>query len=329
MMETEQDGRAPGQQHRAPTMQGVLLGTPEVMTPYIAAFAQVAPHIRLALPQDVVDPEAVTLALAWDPGADDFRPYPNLRLVSSIAAGVNGILASESLPGDVPLMRIAGESQAQMMAGFVTWHVLWHHRRFGDYLANQRQRHWQRLPMRDASDVRIGLLGAGKMGSAVARALMALDYDVAIYSRSGRNLPAGAEGFSSTDGLERLAARSDILINLLPLTAETRGILNAELFARMPESAALIHVGRGEHLIEADLLAALQRGRLGGASLDVFAVEPLPQDHPFWHHEKIVITPHDACDSTPNQVAQEVSEAMQRLDDDLLPTSVVDREAGY
>lgn len=310
-------------------MQGVLLGTPEVMTPYIAAFAQVAPHIRLALPQDVVDPEAVTLALAWDPGADDFRPYPNLRLVSSIAAGVNGILASESLPGDVPLMRIAGESQAQMMAGFVTWHVLWHHRRFGDYLANQRQRHWQRLPMRDASDVRIGLLGAGKMGSAVARALMALDYDVAIYSRSGRNLPAGAEGFSSTDGLERLAARSDILINLLPLTAETRGILNAELFARMPESAALIHVGRGEHLIEADLLAALQRGRLGGASLDVFAVEPLPQDHPFWHHEKIVITPHDACDSTPNQVAQEVSEAMQRLDDDLLPTSVVDREAGY
>ncbi|OLO04586.1 glyoxylate/hydroxypyruvate reductase A [Salinicola socius] len=310
-------------------MQGVLLGTPEVMTPYIEAFAQVAPHIRLALPQDVVDPEAVTLALAWDPGAEDFLPYPNLRLVSSIAAGVNGILASESLPGDVPLMRIAGESQAQMMAGFVTWHVLWHHRRFGDYLANQRQRHWQRLPMRDASDVRIGLLGAGKMGSAVARALMALDYDVAIYSRSGRNLPAGAEGFSSTDGLERLAARSDILINLLPLTAETRGILNAELFARMPESAALIHVGRGEHLIEADLLAALQSGRLGGASLDVFAVEPLPQDHPFWHHEKIVITPHDACDSTPNQVAQEVSEAMQRLDDDLLPTSVVDREAGY
>lgn len=310
-------------------MQGVLLGSPEVMTPYIEAFAQVAPHIRLALPQDVVDPEAVTLALAWDPGADDFRPYPNLRLVSSIAAGVNGILASPSLPGNVPLMRIAGESQAQMMAGFVTWHVLWHHRRFGDYLANQRQRHWQRLPKRDAAEVRVGLLGAGKMGGAVARALMALGYDVAIHSRRGRNLPAGVEGFSGTDGLERLAARSDILINLLPLTTETRGILNAELFSRLPSGAALIHVGRGEHLIEADLLAALENGQLSAASLDVFAIEPLPQDHPFWHHERIVVTPHDACDSTPNQVAHEVTEAMQRLDDGLLPASVVDRHAGY
>ncbi|NRB55218.1 MAG: glyoxylate/hydroxypyruvate reductase A [Salinicola sp.] len=313
----------------ARTIQGVLLGSPEIMRDYIAAFERTAPHIRLALPQEVVDPEAVTLALAWDPGADDFRPYPNLRLVSSIAAGVNGILASPSLPSDVPLMRIAGESQAQMMAGFVTWHVLWHHRRFGDYLANQRQRHWQRLPKRDASDVRIGLLGAGKMGGAVARALTALDYDVAIHSRSGRNLPAGVEGFSGTDGLAQLAARSDILINLLPLTAETRGILNAELFSRLPSGAALVHVGRGEHLIEADLLAALENGQLSAASLDVFAIEPLPQDHPFWHHQRIVITPHDACDSTPNQVAQEVAEAMARVDDGQLPASVVDRHAGY
>ena len=313
----------------ARTIQGVLLGSPEIMRDYIDAFERTAPYIQLALPQDVTDPDAVTLALAWDPGADDFRPYPNLRLVSSIAAGVNGILASPSLPRDVPLMRIAGESQAQMMAGFVTWHVLWHHRRFGDYLANQRQRHWQRLPKRDASDVRIGLLGAGKMGGAVARALMALDYDVAIHSRSGRNLPAGVEGFSGTDGLERLVARSDILINLLPLTAETRGILNAELFSRLPEGAALIHVGRGEHLIEADLLAALDSGRLCGASLDVFAIEPLPADHVFWHHDRIVVTPHDACDSTPTQVAHEVAEAMQRLYDGLLPASVVDREAGY
>jgi glyoxylate/hydroxypyruvate reductase A len=308
---------------------GVLLGSPEIMTDYIAAFEQATPHIRLALPQDVADPEAIAFALAWDPGAEDFRPYPNLRLVSSIAAGVNGILASASLPGDVPLMRIAGESQAQMMAGFVTWHVLWHHRRFGDYFAHQRQAHWERLPKRDASEVRVGLLGAGKMGGAVARALKALDYDVAIYSRSGRNLPEGVAGFSGDGGLDRLAARSEILINLLPLTPETRGILNAELFARMPEGAVLIHVGRGEHLIEADLFAALDGGRLSAASLDVFAIEPLPQDHPFWNHEKIVVTPHDACDSTPTQVAHEVAKAMKRLDSGRLPTSVVDRHAGY
>ncbi|WP_110693046.1 2-hydroxyacid dehydrogenase [Salinicola halophyticus] len=308
---------------------GVLLGSPEIMTEYIAAFEQATPQFHLALPQDVADPEAVTFALAWDPGADDFRPYPNLRLVSSIAAGVNGILASASLPGDVPLMRIAGESQSQMMAGFVTWHVLWHHRRFGEYLAHQRQAYWERLPKRDASDVRVGLLGAGKMGGAVARALKALDYDVAIHSRSGRNLPVGITGFSGDEGLAQLAARSEILINLLPLTPETRGILNAELFTRLPTGAVLIHVGRGEQLIEADLLAALDSGQLSAASLDVFAVEPLPTDHVFWRHDRIVVTPHDACDSTPTQVAHEVAEAMARLDDGQLPASVVDRHAGY
>ncbi|WP_129141698.1 2-hydroxyacid dehydrogenase [Modicisalibacter coralii] len=310
-------------------IHGVLLGSPEIMTTYIAAFEQVAPQCRLALPDAVTEPESVTFALAWDPGPDDFRAYPNLRLVSSIAAGVNGILASPSLPSDVPLMRIAGESQAQMMAGFVTWHVLWHHRRFGDYLSHQRQRHWERLPKRDAADVRVGLLGAGRMGGAVARALVALDYDLAIYSRSGRNLPAGVEGFTGEAGLERLAARSDILINLLPLTAQTRGILNATLFSRLPAGAVLIHVGRGEHLIEDDLLVALDSGRLSAASLDVFAVEPLPPGHAFWRHERILVTPHDACDSTPSQVAQEVAAALRDLDAGRQPASQVDRQAGY
>ncbi|CAO1668363.1 MULTISPECIES: 2-hydroxyacid dehydrogenase [Salinicola] len=334
-MDTERSSASTGalETHEVTQSQGivlgVLLGSPEIMTEYIAAFEQVTPQFRLALPQDVADPEAITFALAWDPGAEDFRPYPNLRLVSSIAAGVNGILASASLPSDVPLMRIAGDSQAQMMAGFVTWHVLWHHRRFGDYLAHQRLAHWERLPKRYAHEIRIGLLGAGKMGSATARALKALDYDVVIYSRSGRNLPEGVAGFSGDGGLDRLAARSEILINLLPLTPETRDILNAELFSRLPSGAVLIHVGRGEHLVEADLLAALDSGQLSAASLDVFAIEPLPTDHVFWHHDRIVVTPHDACDSTPTQVAQEVAEAMARLDGGQLPISVVDRHAGY
>lgn len=330
MSKMENPGTAEGaSEPRQATVQGVLLGTPEIMTPYIAAFEQTAPHIHLALPEDVADSEAVTFALAWNPGDDDFRAYPNLRLVSSIAAGVNGILASASLPRDVPLMRIAGESQARMMAGFVTWHVLWHHRRFGDYLAHQRQAHWERFPKREARDIRVGLLGAGKMGSATARALTALDYDVAIHSRSGRNLPVGVAGFTGREGLAELASRSEILINLLPLTPETRGILNGELFSRLPPGAVLIHVGRGEHLVEADLLAALDSGQLSAASLDVFAVEPLPRDHPFWRHERIVVTPHDASDSTPTQVAREVAEALKRLDQGQSPSSLVDRQAGY
>ncbi len=313
----------------AAPVQGVLLGDPEIMATYVDAFAKHAPHIRLAFPEAIEDPASVTFALAWDPDDTAFTPFPNLRLISSIAAGVNGILASASLPADVPLMRIAGTAQGQMMAGFVTWHVLWHHRRFGDYLANQRRTHWERRPKRDARDVRVGLLGAGKMGGAVAQALLALGYDVGVYSRSGRNLPDGAEGFHGEEGLSQLAARSEILITLLPLTPETRGILNADLFARMPSGAALIHVGRGEHLIEADLLAALDSGQLSGASLDVFAVEPLPSTHAFWTHDKIVVTPHDACDSTPAQVAQEAATALAGLDVGERPASLVDRDAGY
>ncbi|GHB18439.1 2-hydroxyacid dehydrogenase [Salinicola rhizosphaerae] len=314
----------------AKPLHGVVLGTPSIMAPYLAAFEAAAPNLVLMPPEAVDDPAAIAFALAWDPDDDAFRPYPNLRLVSSIAAGVNGILASASLPGDVPLMRIAGEMQAKMMAGFVTWHVLWHHRRFGDYLANQRLSRWEHLLDRDASEIRVGLMGAGKMGGAVAESLLALGYDVAIYSRSGRNVPAGVTGFSGgREALERLAARSEILINLLPLTAQTRGILDADLFACLPRGGALIHVGRGEHLLEADLLAALDSGQLAGASLDVFAVEPLPRGHPFWRHERIVVTPHDACDSTPAQVAQEVAAALEGLDAGRLPTSLVDREAGY
>ncbi len=322
----------PGGAGNTPTttpVQGVLLGDPEIMTAYIEAFARYAPQVRLALPEAIKEPEAVTFALAWYPDDTAFEAYPNLRLVSSIAAGVNGILDNPSLPASVPLMRIAGEAQGQMMAGFVAWHVLWHHRRFGEYLANQRRRQWERLPKRDAAEVRVGLLGAGKMGGAVAQALLALGYDVAIYSRSGRNLPAGVEGFSGEAGLGDLAARSEILVTLLPLTPQTRGILNAALFARLPEGAALIHVGRGEHLIEADLLAALDSGQLAGASLDVFATEPLPPTHPFWTHEKITVTPHDACDSTPPQVAQEVAAALAGLEAGQLPVSLVDRDAGY
>ncbi|MFC0266886.1 2-hydroxyacid dehydrogenase [Kushneria aurantia] len=312
-----------------PSRQGVLLGSRDIMTPYIEAFEQIAPHLRLAFPEQIADPEAVSFALAWDPDDEAFRRFTQLRLISSIAAGVNGILASRSLPQEVPLMRIAGESQALMMAGFVSWHVLWHHRRFGDYLARQRAACWQRQAKRAPDDIRIGLLGVGTMGTAVARALLALGYKVECHSRSGRSPLADMQCWQGGAGLAALAERSEILINLLPLTAETHNLLDAALFDRMPRGAALIHVGRGEQLVEADLLAALDSGQLSGASLDVFAVEPLPREHPFWRHDRIVVTPHDACDSTPSQVAREVATALRRLDAGQLPATLVDRQAGY
>jgi glyoxylate/hydroxypyruvate reductase A len=281
---------------------------------------------------DHIDTEAavdVQLAVAWHPPADAFDHYPNLRAVCSIAAGADNILRCPSLRDDIEVVRVVEPAQAEMMSGFVIWHVIWHQRRFATYLAQQRDKVWRRLGSRSVQHVPVGILGFGAIGARVAADLAMLGFPVKVWSRSAKQVPAGITGYHGRDGLKTMLPETEILVNLLPLTAETRGILNRDLFGAMRRGGYLIQVGRGDHLVEADLLDALDSGQLAGAAIDVFAKEPLAPEHPLWSRPEIFVTPHDACDVTSPAVGRTIMATAHALRAGVRPRDAVDRGRGY
>lgn len=297
-------------------------------------FSETGAPVRVLRPSEVSDPARIEVAVAWLPEDGAFDAYPNLRMVSSIAAGVDSILACPSLRPTIAVTRIRDHRQADLMAGFAAWQVIWHHRRMGDYVASQSRRVWDRsfrpaLP----ETVRVGLLGYGLMGRRCAKAISAMGYRVIVARNSVAAQPdpasSGIEILAGPDAVHRVAAQSDILVNVLPLTDATRNLLDRPFFAQMPRGAALVQMGRGEHLVEADLLDALESGQIGSASVDVFRQEPPPEDHPFWSHPRILVTPHKASDTTPAETLRQVIENYLALCEGRVPPGLVDRAAGY
>ncbi|WP_138470084.1 NAD(P)-dependent oxidoreductase [Poseidonocella sp. HB161398] len=283
------------------------------------AFAEHAPELTLLRPEEVTDPAAVEFVITFRPPEDCFAPYPNLKAAISSAAGVDGILACPSLPAGIPVLRVEDPDQARQMAAFAIFHVLWHHRRMDLHLEDQAAERWNRPAHgRSPETRRVGIMGYGNMGREIARALAALGYPVAVLARRPVAAEPGVEVM-----LDRAAflARTDILINVLPLTDETRGCIDAAMLAALPEGAALVQIGRGEQLDEAALLAALDSGHLAGASLDVFAVEPLPRGHPFWQHPRVLVTPHTASAPESKNVALSISRSLAALRDSLKDTA--------
>ncbi|MGR3465680.1 2-hydroxyacid dehydrogenase [Limimaricola sp.] len=278
------------------------------------AHFEAEPGLELHSPDRVETPDEIEFALAWRPGPEAFAPYPNLRAVFSIAAGTDGITVSRSLPRGIPLIRLRDPDQALQMAGFAVFQVLWHHRGMADLLTAQTHHEWARTPG-GASPARrrIGILGLGHMGRQIARSLVALGYPVTSLTRSPPEPEPGVAHLTQADRAAFLA-RTDILINVAPMTEETRGLLDRALFDALPRGAALIQLGRGGQLVETDLIDALDRGQLSGASLDVFATEPLPKGHPFWDHPKILVTPHVAGEPEPKAVVENVRRGMEELD---------------
>lgn len=271
----------------------------------------------------------VRMALAWHPAADAFDRYPNLQAVSSTGAGVDSIVACPSLKAGVDVARVVDPEQARMMAGFVAWHVINHQRRFATFQAQQRERIWRTLPQRGAASMPVGILGFGAMGQCTAAVLAALGFPVMAWSRSAKPATAHVRTFHGTDGLTAMLGEIEVLVNLLPLTAETIGILDRRVFASMRRGGYLVQVGRGEHQVDDDLLAALECGQLAGAALDVFNTEPLPPAHPYWTHPNVVVTPHDACDATANAIAMNLVAIADALSAGARPPHVVDRGRGY
>lgn len=231
--------------------------------------------------------------MAWQPPKDFPQRYPNLRVVFSVGAGVDQFDLSP-FPKRLRLVRMRDPGITQGMVEYATFAVLALHRDLPAYLAAQREARWQALPWVPAQRRRVGVMGLGSLGCAVAEQLLGLGFMVSGWSRSRRQIDA-LQCFAGDEELNAFLADADILVCLLPLTDTTRGILSREIFNRLPRGARLLNVGRGAHLNEADLLRALDDGQLSAVILDVLDQEPPPDEHPFWQHPRILLTPHVAA----------------------------------
>lgn len=290
-------------------------------------FAERAPHLPFRLWPDIGDPRDVRYLVAWVPPDDIATTFPNLELVFSVGAGVDQFDATK-LPAHIPLVRMLEPGIAETMVEYVTTAVLGLHRDLLQFIHQQKAQVWREIRITPAKRRRVGVMGLGQLGQAVLERFKAFEFPLLGWNRSPREI-AGVACYAGTDTLPNFLAQSDILVCLLPLTDETRGILNADLFARLPRGAGLVNVGRGPHLIDADLLAALDSGALSGAVLDVTDPEPLPAGHPFWSHPRILLTPHNASMTSPDTAVDFVLDviARHRRGEDL--PGLVDRRRGY
>ncbi|MCK1335122.1 glyoxylate/hydroxypyruvate reductase A [Bradyrhizobium sp. 38] len=290
-------------------------------------FAQRAPDVPFRLWPDIGDPADVRYLVAWVPPDDIATTFPNVELVFSVGAGVDQFDASK-IPPHIPLVRMLEPGIAETMVEYVTMAVLALHRNLLDFIAQQKEQVWREIRITPARRRRVGVMGLGRLGQAVLERLKTFDFPLLGWNRSPREI-GGVTCYAGADALPDFLAQADILVCLLPLTDETRGILNADMFARLPRGASLVNVGRGSHLVETDFLAALDSGALSGAVLDVTEPEPLPAGHPFWSHPRILLTPHNASMTSPDTAVDFVLDVIERhrRGEDL--PGRVDRSRGY
>lgn len=290
-------------------------------------------RLREALPGATLshwpDPAATEaeVAICWDPPPGALAAMPNLRLIHSIAAGADKLMADPDLP-DIPVCRIRDEDLARAMGEYCHWGTLWFQRGFDRVVENARRATWERFPQRPAADTPLAVLGLGATGGHVATRLATAGYPVRGWSRS-LHAVEGVMCFQGPDGFEAAMSDAAVAICLLPLTPDTGGILNAANLSLLAKGAGLIHCGRGEHLVRDDLVDLLGRGHLRGAILDAFAREPLPADDSLWRTPGVLVTPHMAALAKPARIAAQIADNVRRLDAGSTLLNLVDRTLGY
>ena len=286
----------------------------------------------LQLPGAGFDPKDVHYAAVWKPAPGELAAFPNLRVIFNLGAGVDALMADQSLP-DVPLVRVAVDDLTGRMSEYVVLHTLMHHRQEPYLRASQREKRWAPKRQWPASAISVGIMGLGTLGADAALVLKRIGFRVSGWSRSQKQID-GIECFAGGAQFDAFLRQTDILVCLLPLTPETRHVLNREVFSKLNRSSpigapTLINAGRGGLQNEADILSCLDDGTLGGASLDVFSQEPLPPHSPFWTHPKVVLTPHNAADTDPDEISKYVAGQIARFEAGEPLENVVDRKRGY
>ena len=301
--------------------------------PWVERFTALLPTQKVVTQADSFNAEEITYAATWKHKPGSLSAYKNLRVIFSLGAGVDHVFADSALP-NVPVVRIVDEDLRDRMSEWVLLHVLLHHRQQRMYDWQQYEKLWEDdRHQPSASAVRVGVMGLGVLGADAAQKLNALGFDVAGWSRNIKNI-AGIECYAGADGFERFLARTDILVSLLPLTTETRGLLNRRLFEKLAQDGRLggpilLNAGRGGSQVEADILACLDEGILKAATLDVFEVEPLPAASPLWHHPRVTITPHNSAISDPGALAAYIAGQIEAFEAGEPLQNIVDAKRGY
>lgn len=278
------------------------------------------------------DLSGIAYAVCWNPDHDLFHRMPDLKVIFSGGAGVDKILAIPTLPKHVPIVRFVDDTLTNRMSEYVVLQCLTHLRQVSTYAAMQKRREWRELEQPEAADLSVGIMGMGVLGQDAARKLQVMGFNVIGWSRTPKAIP-GIETFDA-DGLDDFLGKTDILVGLLPLTAETTGIYKRTLFDKLRQGGALgkpvfINAGRGKSQVTADVIAAIRDGVLLAASLDVFEEEPLPASHPVWGEERIILTPHAAAASDERALFRLVERQIARFEAGEPLENVVNRTIGY
>ena len=301
---------------------------------WLAALTRALPAARVHacshLPDQLkpLPPRDIDYALLWKPPARLLRDLGSVKAIFNLGAGIDSLAGSEALPAGVPVVRVEDAGMAEQMSEYVVHAVLRQYREFDSYGEAQRAGLWRPLARRQKRGFDIGILGIGVLGTAVAAALLPFGFPLAGWSRTRKDI-AGIDSYAGSAELDAFLARCQVLVCLLPLTRETRGLLDRRTLSQLPVGAHLVNVARGALIVDDDLLALLDQGRLGGATLDVFQDEPLPAAHPFWHHPRVSITPHVSAVTLVEESVAQIAAKITRLEAGLPITGIVDPERDF
>jgi phosphoglycerate dehydrogenase-like enzyme len=307
----------------------LMLLSSEVVAARHRALREAAPELEVVTSLDDCDPERIDALFAFKLAPGLVPRLPNLKLVASVGAGADGLLAAGDIPPHVWVTRVVEAGLGLSMAQYVAYQVLRRFRGFDRYEDQQSERQWQRHPIPDSRRHTVGVMGVGEIGGAVAQALLALGFRVTGWSRSGHGVEGMHVMYSGDAERDAFLAQTDTLVCLLPFTTATRGLLDARLLRKLKPGAFVVNAARGGILDEAALVALVDEGHLSGAALDVFATEPLPPDDALWRHPHITVTPHIAAQPTVQGAVTQFLHNLQRVRSGLPPLHAIDRKAGY